>query len=158
MSDNYYFSSISQFVERIKKDYKDAIKSCIYFECKDCFKNKYEKICCLPVFMEIQMKGECENKFILHKDIFEMYDGQQLVVMFSENNKRKMEDKDKNCLLRLAINFEPQDFNGNTYYNSILRMVTNKTNIDKIRKQITVYKEEEIEIPDFAFPDVNFDN
>ena len=49
----------------------------------------------------------------------------------------------------LQISFDPKDFNGNVYYNSILREVTNEKNIKKIKKQITTYEYQEQEIPDF---------
>ena len=147
MSDIYFFSSITQFVNHIKKDYQNVSKATLYFEGKDCFKNKFENSCAKPIFIELTID---KNKpiYIKHAKIFEMYDGQQLVISFNENDKRKMDEKNKDELYSLIIYFEPRDFNGNTYYNSFLRIVTNLKNIEKIRNQVTVYEYKEDDIPD----------
>lgn len=149
MSDNYYFTSITQFVERIRKDYSDVNKAMLYFEGSECFQNKFEKTCAKIVFIALSIKDKLT--FITHKQILDMYDGQQLVIAFNQNNKRKIEEKDKDCMFNLTINFEPNNFNGNIYYNSCLKIVVNTKNIAKIRSQITVYEVIENDIPDDAF-------
>lgn len=151
MVDIYFFSSISQFVDRIKKDYPNTSKAMLYFEGKDCFKNKYENTCAKPIFIELLIENK--STYIHHKQIYDMYDGQQLVISFSENEKRKMDEKQKESLYNLVIYFEPKDFNGTIYYNSILRIVNNIKNKEKIRSQVTVYEFKEDDIPDEIFVD-----
>lgn len=149
MADYYQFLSITKFVERINNDFQNVQKAVLYFEGVDTFKNKYERTCCKPVFIELEQKHN--NKvFIQHKEILEMFDGLQLVVSFSENNKRKIDENKKDSMFKLNIYFQHKEFNGNAYYSSVLREVNNAKNVEKIRNQITVY-EEDNDLPDDAF-------
>lgn len=149
MADYYQFLSITKFVERINNDFQNVQKAVLYFEGVDTFKNKYERTCCKPVFIELEQKHN--NKvFIQHKEILEMFDGLQLVISFSENNKRKIDENKKDSMFKLNIYFQHKEFNGNAYYSSVLREVNNAKNVEKIRNQITVY-EEDNDLPDDAF-------
>lgn len=144
---NSFYASISKFVEIISAKYSDTEKCFVYFENNNAFKNEYEKVCIKPVFILINTKDN-KNIIIQHKDIFNLFEG-ELILTFNENNRRKIDLDKKDILYMLQISFDPKDFNGNIYYNSILREVTNEKNIKKIRKQITTYEYQEQEIPDF---------
>lgn len=144
---NSFYASISKFVEMISAKYNDTEKCFVYFENDNAFKNEYDKVCTKPIFILLITKDN-QNTIIQHKDIFTLFDG-ELILTFNENNRRKIDLDKKGILYMLQISFDPKDFNGNVYYNSILREVTNEKNIKKIKKQITTYEYQEQEIPDF---------
>ena len=141
---NTIYNSITQFVEFMKNKYSEIDQALLYFEGESATKNKFDKLNIKPVFIYLLMKDK-SYKMIQHKEIFDLFDG-ELVVSFNENNRRKVEDKEK--LYHLSINFEPKDFNGNIFYHSLIRVVTNEKNIEKIKKQITKYEYKEIDLPD----------
>ena len=152
MCDNYFFQSISKFVEGINQTHTDVDKAFLYFEGNELFKNKYEKQCMKPIFIELIDKKN-NSTYISHKEILDIYDG-QLVVSYNENNKRKIDPIKKNSLFKMTIYFEKKQFNGNTYYNSIIREVNNTKNRDKIRDQVTDFVYVENDLPEDAFIDI----
>lgn len=152
MCENYFFTSISKFVEGINQTHQDIDRAFLYFEGNDIFKNKYEKQCIKPIFIELINKQN-KSTFITHKEILDTYDG-QLIVSYNESSKRRIDPKNKDSLFKMTIYFDKKQFNGNFYYNSIIREVSNMKNVEKIRNQFIKFDYVENDLPDDAFFDI----
>lgn len=148
----YHFVSITKFVEFINNNinFENIIKSICYFEGDEMFKNKYEKQCVKPLFIELISKNG-DIKYISHKEILNLFDG-QLVISYNENQRRKIEPKKDHAIYKLTILFEKKQFNGNNYYNSNIIECNNVNNCEKIRKQVTQFVENDL--PDDYFIDI----
>lgn len=142
-AENCYYSVV-QIVEFFKDIYPGYDNAVVYFENKDSFKNKFERLCVLPVLVQLKNKDSC--KVLKHKDIIEKFDG-KLYLSFGESTLRQLPE-DKNKLCELLIDFKPKTFEDKTYYSSKVIICKNKFNIDKVRSQIVAdiqYEEQNLD-------------
>lgn len=131
------FFSTSRFINFIKDKYKNKfIRAVCYFEGDNAFKNKFNKVCCKPLFITLEETNKRNNIYLNYNKINSLF-GDSIIISF--NNKFELNSKSSlNKMYLLVIEFEQKTYLGTQYYPSHITVCENKHNIEHIRDQFKV--------------------
>lgn len=145
-SNTKYFS-VNKFIDFINENYPNNSfeQAILYFEGEDTFLNKFDQICCKPIF--IQLDSTDNSTYINLKKIEELFETKP-IINFHENKFKKIDKKKLNNMFVLVIDFKIKTLNNpekTTYHSCYVSECQNKRNVEKIRKQVQIeYNENDI--------------
>lgn len=112
------------------------IRAVCYFEGDTAFKNKFNKICCKPLFITLEGTNKRNNIYLSYNKINSLFND-SIIITF--NNKFELNSKtSQNKIYVLVIEFEQKTYLGTQYYPSHVTVCENKHNIERIRDQFKV--------------------
>ena len=133
-------TTLTKFVTKLKAFDKinfNSFDGCyIFFEAKDTYKNKFDKLVIHPVAIQmISLKDDNSNDKVLitHKTLIEYFKVQPIITGIRQLDNINLTDKSK--IYFLKVSFTMKVFKGNQYYPYKILPLLLEKNIETIRNQ-----------------------